>query len=44
MKQKYYKQKKIANADMCQQFGETVADHITSACPILAKEQYIKKT
>jgi len=26
----------------CQQFGETI-DHIISACPILAKEQYIKR-
>ena len=28
---------------LCQQFDET-ADHIISACPILAKEQYIKRT
>ena len=28
---------------LCQQFDETI-DHIISACPILAKEQYIKKT
>jgi hypothetical protein len=27
---------------LCQQFEETV-DHIMSACPILAKEQYIKR-
>ena len=27
---------------MCQQFDETI-DHIISACPILAKEQYIKR-
>jgi len=27
---------------LCQQFDETV-DHITSACPILAKEEYIKR-
>jgi hypothetical protein len=27
---------------LCQQFDETV-DHIISACPILAKEQYIKR-
>jgi hypothetical protein len=26
---------------LCQQFDDTI-DHITSACPILAKEQYIK--
>jgi hypothetical protein len=35
---------KDSKCRLCQQFGETVADHITSACPILAKEQYIKKT
>jgi hypothetical protein len=28
---------------LCHQFDETI-DHIISACPILAKEQYIKKT
>jgi hypothetical protein len=27
----------------CQQFAERT-DHITSVCPTLAKEQYIKKT
>jgi hypothetical protein len=27
---------------LCQQFDETI-DHIVSACPILAKEQYIKR-
>jgi hypothetical protein len=27
---------------LCQQFNETI-DHIISACPILAKEQYIKR-
>ena len=27
---------------ICQQFDETI-DHIISACPILAKEQYIKR-
>ena len=26
----------------CQQFDETI-DHIISACPVLAKEQYIKR-
>jgi len=26
---------------LCQQFDETI-DHIISACPILAKEQYMK--
>jgi len=33
--------KQIANADS-KQFDETV-DHIISACPILPKEQYIKR-
>jgi hypothetical protein len=41
MQQKYCKQKQIVKAD-CHQFEET-ADHIMSACPILAKEQYIKR-
>ena len=27
---------------LCQQFDETI-DHIISACPLLAKEQYIKR-
>jgi hypothetical protein len=27
---------------LCQQFDETI-DHIISACPILAKEQYVKR-
>jgi hypothetical protein len=27
---------------LCQKFDETI-DHIISACPILAKEQYIKR-
>jgi hypothetical protein len=27
---------------LCQQFDETM-DHMTSACPILAKEQYVKR-
>jgi hypothetical protein len=27
---------------LCHQFDETI-DHIISACPILAKEQYIKR-
>ena len=27
---------------LCQQFDETI-DHIISACPILAKEQYLKR-
>ena len=44
---KYYATK-ILNTEtdskcrLCQQFDETI-DHIISACPILAKEQYIKK-
>jgi hypothetical protein len=43
---KYY-ETKILNTEadskciLCQQFDETI-DHIISACPILAKEQYIK--
>ena len=37
---KYCKEKPITNAD-CQQFDETI-DRIISACPVLAKEQYIK--
>ena len=43
---KYYATK-ILNTEtdskcrLCQQFDETI-DHIISACPILAKEQYIK--
>jgi len=43
---KYYATK-ILNTEtdskcrLCQQFDETV-DHIISACPLLAKEQYIK--
>jgi hypothetical protein len=41
MRQKCYKQEQIANADY-KQFDETV-EHIISACPILAKEQYTKK-
>ena len=44
---KYYATK-ILNTEtdskcrLCQQFDETI-DHIISACPILAKEQYIKR-
>jgi len=44
---KYYATK-ILNTEtdskcrFCQQFDETI-DHIVSACPILAKEQYIKR-
>jgi hypothetical protein len=39
IRQKYYNQKQSANAEG-KQFEETV-EIITSACPILAKEQYI---
>jgi hypothetical protein len=28
---------------LCQQLDDTI-DHITSACPILAKEQYVKRS
>jgi len=44
---KYYATK-ILNTEadskcrLCQQFYETI-DHIISACPILAKERYIKR-
>jgi phospholipid N-methyltransferase len=44
---KYYATK-ILNTEtdskcrLCQQFDETI-DHIISACPILAKEQYVKR-
>jgi len=44
---KYYATK-ILNTEtdskcrLCQQFNETI-DHIISACPVLAKEQYIKR-
>ena len=44
---KYY-MTKILNTEtdtkcrLCQQFDETI-DHITLACPILAKEEYIKR-
>jgi len=47
MQTKYYATK-ILNTEtdskcrLCQQFDETI-DHIISACPILAKEQYIKR-
>jgi hypothetical protein len=46
-KKKYYA-RKILNTEidskcrLCQQFDDTI-DHIISACPILAKEQYIKR-
>jgi hypothetical protein len=30
------------NNRLCQEFDETI-DHIISACPILTKEQYIKR-
>jgi hypothetical protein len=32
----------IVKCWLCHQFDETI-DHIISACPILAKEQYIKR-
>ena len=44
---KYYATK-ILNTEtdikcrLCKQFDETI-DHIISACPILAKEQYVKR-
>ena len=47
LQRKYYTTK-ILNTEtdskcrLYQQFDETI-DHITSACPILAKEQYIKR-
>ena len=41
MREKRYKQKQVANAD-CKQFDEAM-EHIVSACPILAEEQYIKR-
>jgi len=44
---KYYATKVLntetnSKCRLCQQFDETI-DHIISACPILAKEQYIKR-
>ena len=44
---KYYATKTLntetdSKCRLCQQFDESV-DHIISACPILAKEQYIKR-
>jgi len=41
MQQNYYKQKQTANAE-CKLLDETV-ERIISACPILAKEQYIQR-
>jgi hypothetical protein len=41
MRQKYYKQKQIANVD-CKQFDVTV-EQIISACAIMVKEQYIQR-
>jgi len=40
-RQKYYKQKKIANVD-CKQFDDTVGQIIT-ACTVLAKGRYIQR-
>ena len=48
IKQTKYYATKILNTEtdskcrLCQQFDETI-DHIISACPIVAKEQYIKR-
>ena len=44
---KYYAMKILntktdSKCRLCQQFDETI-DHIISACPIMAKEQYIKR-
>jgi len=44
---KYYTTKVLntetdSKCRLCQQFDETI-DHIISACPMLAKEQYIKR-
>jgi hypothetical protein len=43
---KYYVTKRLqtetgSKCSLCQQFGETI-DDIISACPVLAKERYIK--
>jgi hypothetical protein len=42
MQQKYYKQKQLATAVSVKKYNETV-ENILSACPILAKEQFIKR-
>ena len=39
---KYYKQEKVSRCSLCQVYEET-DDYITYACPLLAKEQYIKR-
>jgi hypothetical protein len=44
---KYYPTKRLhtetdSKCRLCQQFDETI-DHIISACPMLAKEQYVKR-
>jgi hypothetical protein len=44
---KYYATKILhtetdSNCRLCQQLDETI-EHITSACPVLAKEQYVKR-
>ena len=39
---KIYNTETDSKCRLCQQFDETI-DHIISACPILAKEQYIKR-
>jgi hypothetical protein len=41
MQQKYYKQKQTENAD-CQQHDKT-AEHAIQPCPVLAKEQHVKR-
>jgi hypothetical protein len=41
MQLKYYRQKTDSKCRLCQQFDETV--EYISACPILAKEQYIQR-
>ena len=42
MWQKYYKKKQTANANSVKILDETV-EHIITACPILATEQYVKR-
>jgi hypothetical protein len=39
---KYYKQEKVSRRRLCQIYDKTEG-HIISACPILVKEQYIKR-
>ena len=42
MEKKLLKAERDSTCRLCHKFDETV-DHIISACPILAKEQYIKR-